>query len=102
MSTVGADTVGGGACCSVRQAGHLLPARSSLPLLLPALLALPFGAAAKKKKAGAAANGAANGGGGAAAAAAPTQQTVPPTVPVKQLFPGGVFPEGEWQSYKEE
>ncbi|PRW56403.1 methionine aminopeptidase 2B-like [Chlorella sorokiniana] len=44
----------------------------------------------KKKKAG--------GGGGAA----PTQQTVPPTVPVKQLFPSGVFPEGEWQSYKED
>jgi hypothetical protein len=33
---------------------------------------------------------------------APTEQTVPPTVPVKQLFPGGKFPEGEWQSYKDE
>lgn len=87
--------------------------------------------AAKKKK---------SGGGGAGAA--PTQQTVPPTVPVKQvgawkacnwlpkrlwlgrcrtegtgmckalkhvdcrralqLFTSGIFPEGEWQSYKEE
>lgn len=43
-----------------------------------------------------------SGGGGGANGAAPTQQTVPPTVPVKQLFPGGVFPEGEWQSYKDD
>ncbi|PSC68131.1 methionine aminopeptidase 2B-like [Micractinium conductrix] len=45
----------------------------------------------KKKKAGGGANG-----------AAPTQQTTPPSVPVKQLFPAGVFPEGEWQSYQED
>ena len=29
-------------------------------------------------------------------------QTDPPTVPVADLFPGGVAPEGEWQSYKDE
>ena len=51
----------------------------------------PVDVAAKKKKAGGGANG-----------AAPTQQTTPPSVPVKQLFPAGVFPEGEWQSYQEE
>lgn len=51
----------------------------------------PSAPAAKKKKAG-------GGGGGAV----PTQQTVPPTVPVKLLFPSGTFPEGEWQSYNEE
>ncbi|KAL4427861.1 hypothetical protein ABPG75_001950 [Micractinium tetrahymenae] len=43
-----------------------------------------------------------SGGGGGAIGAVPTQQTVPPTVPVTQLFPGGIFPEGEWQSYKED
>lgn len=26
-------------------------------------------------------------------------QTNPPTIPVKELFPNGIFPEGEWQSY---
>lgn len=29
-------------------------------------------------------------------------QTIPPSVPVAQLFPDGKFPEGEWQSYKED
>ena len=29
----------------------------------------------------------------------PSEQTDPPTVPVASLFPDGVFPEGEWQSY---
>lgn len=29
-------------------------------------------------------------------------QSEPPTVPVWDLFPGGIFPEGEWQSYKDE
>eukprot|EP00884_Botryococcus_braunii_P004532 jgi/Botrbrau1/1407/Bobra.0063s0105.1 len=27
-------------------------------------------------------------------------QTEPPTVPVWDFYPGGIFPEGEWQSYK--
>ena len=31
-----------------------------------------------------------------------TEQTRPPTVPVADLFPSGVFPEGERQSYGEE
>lgn len=30
------------------------------------------------------------------------QQTDPPSIPVKDLFPGGKFPEGEWQSYKDD
>ena len=30
------------------------------------------------------------------------QQTDPPSIPVSQLFTSGDFPEGEWQSYKEE
>lgn len=30
------------------------------------------------------------------------QQTEPPSVPVADFFPSGVFPEGEWQSYKNE
>lgn len=29
-------------------------------------------------------------------------QTDPPTVPVADLLPGGLAPEGEWQSYKDE
>lgn len=29
-------------------------------------------------------------------------QTDPPTIPVAELLPGGVAPEGEWQSYKDE
>lgn len=114
---------------------------SAILALIPATFCLSCSLAAKKKKTG-------GGGGGAA----PTQQTVPPTVPVKQvgpasamlgssdrlvldidrccslstaarpvvpcgtgvpssnataplmlqLFPNGIFPEGEWQSYKDE
>ena len=30
------------------------------------------------------------------------QQTDPPSIPVSQLYTSGKFPEGEWQSYKEE
>ncbi|GBF94970.1 methionine aminopeptidase 2B [Raphidocelis subcapitata] len=50
----------------------------------------------------AAANG--GGGGAAAAAAAPKdgKQTEPPGVPVRLLFPGGKYPEGEFQSYKDD
>lgn len=33
---------------------------------------------------------------------APAQQTEPPTVPVWDLFPDKIFPEGERQSYKDE
>ncbi|GAB4813994.1 hypothetical protein N2152v2_001040 [Parachlorella kessleri] len=52
----------------------------------------------KKKKGGSrASNGAANG-----AAVGPQSQTDPPTIPVKQLFTRGIFPEGEWQSYKDD
>lgn len=29
-------------------------------------------------------------------------QTDPPEVPVAELFPRGIFPEGEWQSYQNE
>jgi len=29
-------------------------------------------------------------------------QTDPPTIPVAELLPGGIAPEGEWQSYKDE
>ena len=29
-------------------------------------------------------------------------QTDPPSVPITALFPDGNFPEGEWQSYKDE
>ncbi|KAI7839261.1 hypothetical protein COHA_006959 [Chlorella ohadii] len=57
------------------------------------------GAAKKKKKKKSKKKKSGGGGGGGAA---PTQQTVPPTVPVKQLFTSGIFPEGEWQSYKED
>ena len=32
----------------------------------------------------------------------PTKQTEPPSVPVRLLFPSGKFPEGEWQSYKDD
>ena len=61
-------------------------------------MGLPCWLAAKKKKSGSgAAIGAANG-----AAAGPQSQTDPPTIPVKQLFTNGIFPEGEWQSYKDE
>ena len=30
------------------------------------------------------------------------QQTDPPCIPLSQLYPAATFPEGEWQSYKEE
>lgn len=68
----------------------------------------------KKKKGKKKADGegaAENGGGEAAAAAAPGgtvaapkdgKQTEPPTVPVRLLFPSGKFPEGEFQSYKDD
>ncbi len=46
---------------------------------------------------------------GAAMAAAPAsttasgkQQTDPPTVPVSKLFPSGIYPEGQFQSYKDD
>lgn len=32
----------------------------------------------------------------------PKQQTDPPSIPVAQLFPQGIFPEGERQSYNNE
>jgi methionyl aminopeptidase len=32
----------------------------------------------------------------------PKTQTDPPSVPVADLFPSGQFPEGEWQSYKDD
>lgn len=38
----------------------------------------------------------------AVAGAARTTQTDPPSVPIKQLFHDSVFPEGEWQSYKDD
>ena len=31
-----------------------------------------------------------------------TVQTEPPSIPVAEFFPDGHFPEGEWQSYKDE
>lgn len=33
---------------------------------------------------------------------AAVEQTEPPSVPVRQFFPSGQFPEGEWQSYKDD
>ncbi|KAJ3333129.1 Methionine aminopeptidase 2 [Blyttiomyces sp. JEL0837] len=42
---------------------------------------------------------------GEATSAAPVtglQQTDPPTIPVKHLFPNGIFPEGELQDYKDD
>uniref|UniRef100_A0A383W292 Methionine aminopeptidase 2 n=1 Tax=Tetradesmus obliquus TaxID=3088 RepID=A0A383W292_TETOB len=51
------------------------------------------------------ANGSSNGNQSAAAAAAaggPLKQTEPPSVPVRLFFPNGKFPEGEWQSYKDD
>lgn len=56
------------------------------------------GAAKKKKKKKKSKKKGAGGGAGAT----PTAQTTPPTVPVKLLFRDGVFPEGEWQSYKDD
>ena len=32
---------------------------------------------------------------------AATEQTEPPSIPVADFFPNGVFPEGEWQSYND-
>ncbi|KAK9810488.1 hypothetical protein WJX72_011481 [[Myrmecia] bisecta] len=32
----------------------------------------------------------------------PAEQSDPPSIPVAQLFPSGIFPEGEWQSYKDD
>jgi methionyl aminopeptidase len=32
----------------------------------------------------------------------PKSQTSPPSVPVRLLFPGGIYPEGEWQSYSDD
>jgi len=46
----------------------------------------------KKKKAGAAANG-------TAAPTGPLQQTYPPTVPIRLLYPNGNYPLGEIQEY---
>lgn len=57
------------------------------------------GAAKKKKKKKKSKK---KGGSGGGAGATPTAQTTPPTVPVKLLFRDGVFPEGEWQSYKDD
>ena len=37
-----------------------------------------------------------------ASSGAPTQQTDPPSIPVSKLFPDGRYPEGEWQSYKDD
>lgn len=54
----------------------------------------PHDAAGKKKKA--------EGEASEATSASPTAQTDPPSVPVRLLFPGGNYPEGEWQSYKDE
>ena len=30
------------------------------------------------------------------------EQTTPPSIPIKQLYRNGTFPEGEWQSYKDD
>ena len=30
------------------------------------------------------------------------KQTEPPSIPLTRLFPDGIYPEGEWQSYKDE
>lgn len=55
---------------------------------------------------GGAANGTANGASAAPAkkkkAKKGLKQTEPPTVTVKRLYPDGVYPEGEWQPYKQE
>ena len=66
----------------------------------------------KKKKAGApggteAGDAVAAAGGqaskpAAAASTTPGEQTDPPSIPVRLLFPSGVFPEGQWQSYKQD
>ena len=62
----------------------------------------------KKKKKKSKKKAAGTGGGEEASAtncsggATPSQQTDPPSVPVRLLFPSGTFPEGEWQSYKDD
>ncbi|GLI69500.1 hypothetical protein VaNZ11_014134 [Volvox africanus] len=63
----------------------------------------------KKKASGAAVDGAAPDNGAAtnasAASARPGEklvQTSPPSIPVRLLFPDGKYPEGEWQSYKDD
>ncbi|KAI8922444.1 putative methionine aminopeptidase [Powellomyces hirtus] len=57
----------------------------------------------KKKKAK---KPAADGANAAAAAAAPsgpaTKQTVPPTIPVSKFFPGGNYPEGQLEEYRDD
>jgi hypothetical protein len=53
----------------------------------------------KKKRGGA--DGAAAAAGSSSGGPVP-QQTEPPSVPVKLLFPDGKFPEGEFQSYKDD
>jgi methionyl aminopeptidase len=53
-----------------------------------------------KKKTGGADSAAAAAGSGSGGPV--PQQTEPPSVPVKLLFPSGKFPEGEWQSYKDD
>ncbi len=60
------------------------------------------GAAKKKKKKKKSKKKTGGGGGVAAAAPIPTEQTTPPTVPVKLLFRNGIFPEGEFQNYKDD
>ncbi|KAF8059708.1 MAP2B [Scenedesmus sp. PABB004] len=55
-----------------------------------------------KKKLAAAAGSAAAAGKADGCGGAPAQQTAPPSVPVRLLFPNGRFPEGEWQSYKDD
>lgn len=62
----------------------------------------PGATAAKKKKKKKSKKKKAGEGPAEEAAAVPTCQTDPPSVPVRLLFPGGVFPEGERQSYTEE
>ena len=54
-------------------------------------------------------NGHANGSANGSAASAgrkkskkAPKQTDPPSITVKRLFPDGVYPEGEWQPYKQE
>ncbi|KAJ3282133.1 Methionine aminopeptidase 2B [Borealophlyctis nickersoniae] len=55
----------------------------------------------KKKKPKKKATGA-GGEGSQTAAAAATTQTEPPTIPVSKFFPGGHYPEGETQEYKDD
>jgi len=57
--------------------------------LAAAAAASPAAAAAPAKK-----------GSGSAATSTATRQTSPPSVPVRLLFPSGIYPEGEWQPYE--